>query len=91
MAHKSNLKSCEGFHVLAEDGLVGEVEQPLVQPDRSDPDFLVVRLPRHRLRTRLPVVSTALVSGFDLTRRLIWVRGSRRDIASLPEHLPMAL
>jgi hypothetical protein len=90
MTKTTNLMSCEGFHVLAEDGLVGEVEQPLVQPDRSDPDFLVVRLPRRRFRTRLPVVSTAIVSGFDVTRRLIWVRGSRREIASLPEHVPLA-
>jgi hypothetical protein len=91
MTNTSNLMGCEGFQVLAEDGLVGEVERPLAEPDRSGPDFLVVRLPRRRLRTRLPVVSTALVSGFDLTRRLIWVRGSRREIASLPEHLPLTI
>jgi hypothetical protein len=91
MRGTSNLTGCEGFHVLAEDGLVGKVERPLVPPDGSDPDFLIVRLPRRRLRTRLPVVSTALVSGLDSARRLIWVRGSRREIASLPEHVPVAL
>jgi hypothetical protein len=91
MNERAELRRCEGFHVLAEDGLVGEVAESLVPPDRDEPDYLVVRVPGRLLRSRLPVVSTALVSGLDSARRVVWVRGSQGEIASLPEHVPVAL
>lgn len=81
---------CEGFHVLADDGLVGEVERALVPEKGIDPDYLVVRVPR-LVGNRRPVVSRALVSESDAARRVIWVRGSRAEIAALPEHLPLEL
>jgi hypothetical protein len=84
------LAQCEGYQVLAEDGLVGEVERPLFPPDGNEPDYLVVRV-RKRVWGRVPVISTALVVAIDPARGLIWVRGDRERIAGLPEHLPLAI
>jgi hypothetical protein len=84
------LAQCEGCQVLAEDGLVGEVERPLFPPDGNEPDYLVVRV-RKRVWGRVPVISTALVVAIDAARGLIWVRGDRERIAGLPEHLPLAI
>lgn len=84
------LAQCEGYQVLAYDGLVGDVERPLFPPDGNEPDYLVVRV-RGRIRGRVPVVSTALVLAIDSARRLIWVRGYRDRIAGLPEHVPLAI
>lgn len=84
------LAHCSGFSVEATDGRVGEVETPLFPPDAAEPDFLVVRT-SGRARVRRPVVATALVERIDLSRRVIVLRGSGREIKALPEHLPLAL
>jgi hypothetical protein len=84
------LAHCEGYEVLAEDGVVGAVEQALFPPGANEPDYLVVRV-RRRMWGRVPVISTALVFAIDPARRLLWVRGDRERIAQLPEHLPVAI
>jgi hypothetical protein len=78
-----------GFSVEAADGEVGVVETPLFPPDETAPDFLVVRV--GRLHPRRPVLSAALVERIDLQKRVVHVRGSRRELADLPEHLPLAI
>lgn len=88
-AHRG-LACCSGFSVEAADGLVGEVETPLFPPDAAVPDYLVVRATR-RGRVRRPVVATALVEHVDVGRRVVVLRGSGREIAGLPEHLPLAI
>lgn len=84
------LASCTGYLVEASDGRVGEVEMPLFPPDRSDPDYLVLRGDRP-LSLRRPLVSTELVKEVDPFHRRIRVRGTRRQIQSLPERLPLAI
>jgi hypothetical protein len=84
------LASCGGFSVEAADGVVGEVETPLFPPDAAVPDFLIVRM-SGRVRVRRPVVAIALVERIDATRRVVVLRGSEREIKSLPEHLPLAI
>ena len=78
-----------GFAVEATDGVVGVVETPLFPPDETTPDFLVVRV--GRLHPRRPVIAAALVESVDLHARVVRVRGTRTDIAELPEHLPLAI
>lgn len=80
---------CGGFAVHAEDGLVGVVETPLFPPDETAPDFLVLRA--GRLHPRRPILAAALVERVDPRARVVHVRGRRRDILSLPEHLPLAI
>ena len=84
------LAHCSGFVVEAADGVVGKVETPLFPPDAAVPDFLIVRT-SGRARVRRPVVATALVERIDLTRRVIVLRGSERQIKALPEQLPLAI
>jgi hypothetical protein len=84
------LASCNGYLVEASDGEVGEVETPLFPPDRSEPDFLVLRV-HGRLRVRRPVVATALVGEVDSRRRVVRVHGTKGQIEGLPEHLPLAI
>lgn len=78
-----------GFAVEATDGVVGVVETPLFPPDETTPDFLVVRV--GRLHPRRPVIAAALVESVDPHARVVRVRGTRTDIAELPEHLPLAI
>jgi hypothetical protein len=84
------LAYCCGFTVEAADGVVGEVETPLFPPDAAVPDFLIVRT-SGRVRVRRPIVATGLVERIDLTRKVIVLRGSEREIKGLPEHLPLAI
>ena len=84
------LASCSGFVVEASDGRVGEVEMPLFPPDRSEPDYLVLRA-GGILRLRRPLVATELVEEVDPARQRIRVRGTRDQIESLPERLPLAI
>jgi hypothetical protein len=83
------LALCSGFAVEASDGEVGTVETPLFPPDEVKPDFLVLRV--GRLLPRFPVLATALVDDVDPRTRVVHVRGSRDEIARLPEHLPLAI
>ncbi len=66
------------------------VETPLFPPDETTPDFLVLRV-GGRLHPRQPVLPAALVEEVDPHARVVRVRGSRSDIAHLPEHLPLAI
>jgi hypothetical protein len=84
------LAHCGGYEVLAEDGVVGEVEQALFPPGANEPDYIVVRV-RRRPWGRVPVISTELVFAIDPARGLLWVRGDRERIAGLPEYLPLAI
>jgi hypothetical protein len=84
------LASCNGYVVEASDGLVGEVETPLFPPDRSQPDYLVLRI-GGPVRVRRPVIAVGLVEEVDSGQRLVRVRGTKGQIESLPEHLPLAI
>ena len=84
------LASCNGYVVEASDGPVGEVETPLFPPDRSQPDYLVIRV-GSPVRVRRPVIAAALVEEVDRGRRLLRVRGTKEQIERLPEHLPLAI
>jgi N-acyl homoserine lactone hydrolase len=84
------LASCTGYLVEASDGRVGEVEMPLFPPDRSDPDYLILR-GDHPLSLRRPLVAIELVKEVDPHQRRIRVRGTRREIQSLPKRLPLAI
>jgi hypothetical protein len=83
------LASCSDYLVEAVDGHVGSVETPLFPPYGSEPDYLVIRVagPSGMLR---PVVTTALVESVDPRRRLVRLRVTKKLIARLPEHLPLA-
>jgi hypothetical protein len=89
-AGREALASCSGFVVEASDGRVGEVEIPLFPPDRSVPDYLLLRASGFLIRRR-PLVPTELVEDVDTRRRRIRIRGSRNEIESLPERLPLAI
>jgi N-acyl homoserine lactone hydrolase len=89
-SEREALASCAGYVVEASDGRVGEVEMPLFPPDRSDPDYLILRGDR-LLSLRRPLVATELVKEVDPHQRRIRVRGTRREIQSLPERLPLAI
>jgi hypothetical protein len=84
------LANCSGFDVEAADGVVGKVETPLFPPDAAVPDYLVIRAARHG-RVHRPVVATTLVERIDLGRRVIVLRGTKREIRRLPENLPLAI
>lgn len=84
------LAYCTGFDVEAADGVVGKVETPLFPPDAAVPDYLVIRASRHG-RIRRPVVAAVLVERIDLSRRVIVLRGTEREITRLPQHLPLAI
>lgn len=84
------LASCSGFVVEASDGRVGTVELPIFPPDRTEPDFLVLRADG-LLSLRRPLVATELVERVDARRRRIRVRGLRAQIKRLPQRLPLAI
>jgi hypothetical protein len=90
VGERESLASCNGYVVQASDGRVGEVETPLFPPDRSEPDYLVLRIGGH-LGIRHPVLATTLVEEVDSRRRVIRVSGTKGQIEKLPEHLPLAL
>lgn len=89
-SEREALASCSGYIVEATDGRVGEVELPLFPPDRSDPDYLILRTDG-LLSLRRPIVATALVEDVDIRERRIRVRGTRGQIESLPQRLPLAI
>lgn len=89
-SEREALASCNGYFVQASDGRVGEVETPLFPPDRSEPDYLVLRI-GGALGVRRPVLATALVEEVDPRRRVIRVHGTKGQIENLPEHLPLAI
>ena len=86
----SLLARSAGFEAVARDGVLGTIETPLFPPDAREPDFLVLRVRGGTAGTRRPIVSTALVEGVDEERRVVRLAGLRRDIAQLPEHVPIA-
>jgi hypothetical protein len=80
------LAHAAGYAVVDDDGDVGTVETPLFPSDSREPDFLVLRV-----RARRPIVSCALVEDVDPAHRIVRLRGNRRDILRLPEHVPIAI
>jgi hypothetical protein len=84
------LAGSHGFRALADDGPVGRVETPIFPPDSRDPDYLILRAEGEGQRARHPVVPVALVENVDLQRRVVHLRGTVRELAHLPESLPLA-
>ncbi len=82
------LAGCHGYVVAASDGLLGEVETPVFPPDSPEPDYLVVRVGAAG-QSRLPVIPTSLIQEVNPERRLVRVRGTREELAQLPENLPV--
>lgn len=85
---RRELARCHGYRVVVRDGSLGEVETPLFPPGGGEPDYLLVRV-ESPARSRRPVVSAALIEEIDPERRLVYLAGTRREIARLPEDLPM--
>jgi hypothetical protein len=79
----------KGDAVMAEDGVVGHVEE-LVRSEALAPAYLIVRANR-TLRRRYPVVPVSLISRVDPRRRLVELRGRREAIRGLPETVPLVL
>lgn len=84
------LAGSAGYEVSASDGPVGVVETPLFPPDSAEPDFLVLRVGIWP-RTRRPIVPVSFVETIDTAQRTVHVSGSRAEIASLSECLPIAI
>jgi hypothetical protein len=78
-----------GDAVIAEDGALGRVDR-IIRAESRAPAYLVVAAGRTLLR-RYPVVPAGLVTRVDRARECIHVRGRRRSVKSLPEHLPIVL
>jgi hypothetical protein len=83
------LAGSHGFTALAEDGPVGRVETPIFPPDSREPDYLILRAEEEGQRTRHPVVPIVLVESVDLEQRVVQLRGTVSQLASLPESLPL--
>jgi hypothetical protein len=79
----------EGDTVVADDGILGQVEH-VARSEAEEPVYLVVRVGR-LLRRRYPVVPIAVVTRVDSGRRIVEVRGHRDDVRRLPEALPLVL
>jgi hypothetical protein len=86
---REGLARCAGYRVVARDGPAGVVETPLFPPDRHEPDYIVLRIPRGA-RTYRPVVPASLFAGVDRGARSVSLRARGADLAALPEHLPLA-
>lgn len=78
-----------GDTVIAEDGTLGHVDR-IIRAESRTPVYLVVAAGRS-IRRRYPLVPTCLVTGVDRARRAVHVRGRRRSMRSLPEHLPIVV
>lgn len=77
----------EGDVVVAQDGSLGRIER-IVRPDPQGAVYLVVSAGR-LLRRRYPVLSDALVTTVEPSRRRVHVRGRRERLERLPETLPL--
>ena len=88
--HTRALAHCHGFVAVASDGQLGEIETPLFPPDWREPDYLIVRTMRddnHRLRR--PVIPIGLVDEVDEERKMLYLRGTVRQLAHMPESVPL--
>jgi hypothetical protein len=74
-SEREALASCSGYVVEATDGRVGQVELPLFPPDRSEPDYLILRADGF-LSLRRPLIATTLIEYVDTRERRIRVRGN---------------
>lgn len=77
----------EGDDVIAQDGSLGRIER-IVRADPHGAVYLVVAVGRI-LGRRYPVVSGALVTTVDRSRRHVHVRGRRESLERLSETLPV--
>jgi hypothetical protein len=78
-----------GDTVVAEDGAVGHVDR-IIRAESRMPVFMVVAS-RRRVRRRYPVIPSSLVTRVDRRGRRVHVRGLRRSLGTLPEHLPIVV
>jgi hypothetical protein len=78
-----------GDAVMAEDGAFGHVDR-IIRAESRMPVYLVVAAGR-TIRRRYPLVPAGLVTRVDRARECVHVRGRRRSMRSLPEHLPIVL
>jgi hypothetical protein len=79
----------EGDSVVAEDGILGDIEA-IVLSERRVPLFMIVRA-GSLLRPRYPVVPVSLVTGVDAARRMVDVRGQLAAMRRMPETIPLVL
>lgn len=82
------LARCAGYVAVARDGICGAVDAPLFA-ERGRPDYLVLRL-GSRIRPRYPIVALDFVESIDPDRELVYLAGTRDELAALPEHLPLS-
>jgi hypothetical protein len=80
---------CAGDAVLADDGLVGRVEE-ILQTEAGVPAFVIVRVGGF-LRRRYPVMPWSFVSAVDGAHRVLTIRGRSEVLKSLPETIPIVL
>lgn len=85
---RDRLARSHGYVTVARDGVCGTVETPLFPPDRSEPDFVVLRMDGGR-RPRYPVVSSALVEWVDPERELVFLGATRAELSVLPDRSPL--
>lgn len=78
-----------GDEVLADDGIVGSVEEVMWSESHA-PRFIVVTV-RRRIGRRHPVIPAELVSAVDRRASRIHLRGTRDRIVRLPETVPLLL
>jgi hypothetical protein len=78
-----------GDTVIAEDGAVGHIDR-IIRTESRAPMFMIVAS-RRRIRRRYPVIPSSLVTRVDRSRRRVHVRGHRRSVGTLPEHLPIVV
>lgn len=78
-----------GDTVLAEDGVVGNVQE-ILRTDAGVPAYVIVRV-RGLLRRRYPVVPWPLVVTVDGSRGIVRMQGSSEVITHLPETIPIVL
>lgn len=78
-----------GDEVVAEDGTLGRVDR-IIRAESRAPVYLVVAAGRTILR-RYPLVPAGFVTRVDRARECVHVRGLRRSVRSLPEHLPIVV
>lgn len=80
---------CEGFRVFADDGYLGVVEAALFQIRLDKPDYFVARV-RRWVGSRYPVIAVSRVVTVYPPDRILFVAGSRSELARLPEQLPIS-
>jgi hypothetical protein len=79
----------EGDHVVARDGVLGQVDR-IVRSDAEGPVYFVVSV-GPRVRRRYPILHRTLVTGVDRSSGKMYVRGHRRSLERLSERPPLII